>query len=289
VGSVPTETIDELRDDRTHGGSWAARIAVEAVAAVAETPADSAEQLLQRMVEASRELAASRPGLVAVAGALGRLLAAADGHKHLGADQFRRLIQEEAQALLESRNRAAAAIAVQLRERLDGATVLTHSASATVREALVYTSPQTVLCTATGPHDEGRRLAEELEAAGVDAEVVEDADGPHQARECDLLLVGADTVFRCGTLENKLGTRRLAEAAAAAGKPVIVACEVIKLAPVSAEEARVREAPGALFDLTAPQLVTLVVTEEGAYPPNEIRTLVDRTPFLRAGWRLLER
>jgi translation initiation factor 2B subunit (eIF-2B alpha/beta/delta family) len=157
-----------------------------------------------------------------------------------------------------------------------------------VREALVYTSPQSVLCTATGPHDEGRRLCEELEQAGVDAEVVEDADGPHHAAECDVLLVGADTVFRCGTLENKLGTRPLAEAAHAAGKAVIVACEVIKLAPVTAEEAGVHEAAGALFDLTPPGLITLVVTEEGAYRADEIRTLVDRTPFLRAGWRLLE-
>src|SRR4051812_34350645 len=146
VGSVPTETIDELREDRTHGGSWAARIAVEAVAAVAETDADSAEQLLERMAEASRELAASRPGLVAVAGALGRLLAAADGHTHLGADQFRRLIREEAQALLQSRDRAAAAIAVQLRPQLEDAVVLTHSASGTVKEALVHGSPRTVLC-----------------------------------------------------------------------------------------------------------------------------------------------
>jgi translation initiation factor 2B subunit (eIF-2B alpha/beta/delta family) len=46
---------------------------------------------------------------------------------------------------------------------------------------------------------------------------------------------------------------------------------------------------GALFDLTAPELVTEVVTEEGAYPASEIRTLVDRTPFLRDGWALLAR
>ena len=120
------------------------------------------------------------------------------------------------------------------------------------------------------------------------AEVVEDADGAHYAGEADLLLVGADTVFRCGTLENKLCTRRLAEAAAAAGKPLVVACEVIKLAPVTAEEAGGKESPGVLFDLTPPGLVSRVVTEEGAYPADEIRTLVDRTPFLRAGWKLLE-
>jgi translation initiation factor 2B subunit (eIF-2B alpha/beta/delta family) len=51
----------------------------------------------------------------------------------------------------------------------------------------------------------------------------------------------------------------------------------------------VRMTEGALFDLTAPELVAEVVTEEGAYPANEVRTLVDRTPFLREGWALLTR
>jgi translation initiation factor eIF-2B subunit delta len=289
VASVPTETIDELRLDRTHGGSWAARVAVEAVAAVADSPADSPQDLLDQMVAAGRELAASRPGLVAVAGALGRLLASAGPQTHLDLDQFRRLVQEEAQALLQSRDRAAAAIAVQLREHVENSVVLTHSASATVKEALVHGSPRMVLCMATAPDDEGRRLADELAELGLDVEVVEDADGPHHVAESDVLLVGADTVFRCGTLENKRGTRPLAEAASAAGIPVAVACEVIKLAPITAAEAGVFETVGGRFDLTAPDLVALVVTEEGAYPADEIRTLVDRTPFLRAGWSLLEK
>jgi predicted RNase H-like nuclease len=62
-----------------------------------------------------------------------------------------------------------------------------------------------------------------------------------------LLLVGADTVFRCGTVSNKAGTRALAEAAGEQG----------------------------------------FVTEEGAYPAEEIRALVDRTPFFQDGYDLL--
>ena len=95
-------------------------------------------------------------------------------------------------------------------------------------------------------------------------------------------------MFRCGTLENKIGTRPLAEAAAAAGVPLVVACEVIKLAPVTAAEAGVRVTEGALRP-HAPELVTEVVTEEGAYPRTRYATLVDRTPFLREGWALLTR
>ena len=51
-------------------------------------------------------------------------------------------IVEEAHAVLAARERAAKAIAVLLRERLTGI-VMTHSASATVREALLHAPPRT--------------------------------------------------------------------------------------------------------------------------------------------------
>jgi translation initiation factor eIF-2B subunit delta len=284
------ETVDELRLDRRHGGSWAARLAVEALAATAAAaPASSSEELLERLAGDARQLSASRPGLVAVAGALGRLLAAARSASHLPVEELRRLVQAEAQGLVDVRDRAARVIAIQLAERLGGADVLTHSASGTVREALLHGGPARVRCTVTAPHEEGRAFVDDLREAGLDADLVDDHDGPEVAKSVEVVLVGADTVFRCGTLENKIGTRPLAEAAAAAGVPTVVACEVIKLAPVTAAEAGVRMTEGALFDLTAPELVTEIVTEEGAYPANEIRTLVDRTPFLREGWALLTR
>ena len=58
---------------------------------------------------------------------------------------------EEAQALTDGRIRAPASIAIQLRERIDGATVLTHSNSATVREAFSHDEPKKVLCTVSSP------------------------------------------------------------------------------------------------------------------------------------------
>jgi methylthioribose-1-phosphate isomerase len=42
-----------------------------------------------------------------------------------------------------------------------------------------------------------------------------------------------------------------------------------------------------LFDLTPPDLIDQVVTEEGAFSTDEIAALVDRTPFLREGYALL--
>ena len=60
---------------------------------------------------------------------------------------------------------------------------------------------------------------------------------------------------------------------------------MIKLAPIEASAA-----PGlnaSELDLTPPELIDCVVTEEGAFPAEEIRALVDRTPFLKDGYALL--
>ena len=78
--------------------------------------------------------------------------------------------------LIDSRDRAAAAIAIQLAPSLTDAFVLTHSASATVREAVLHTPPERVFCTVSAPFEEGRAFAEDLRAAGLDVELVDDAD-----------------------------------------------------------------------------------------------------------------
>ena len=285
VATILGERIEELRADRTHGASWMARRAVEALAEAANEPAATGEELLTKLVSAGRQLSASRPGVGAVAGAVGRVLAAAARNAQLEVDQLRRLVREEAEALVNGRRRAGASIAIQLRERLEDAVVLTHSASATVREALLQGAPARVICTVSGPQEEGRAFADDLRAEGLDAELVEDSKAPRQLEWASLLLVGADTVFRCGTLSNKEGTRALAEAAADEGVPAIVACEVVKLAPIEAQDAPPLTA--AEFELTPPELIDSIVTEEGAHLPEEIRALVDRTPFLREGYSLL--
>jgi hypothetical protein len=57
---------------------------------------------------------------------------------------------------------------------------------------------------------------------------------------------------------------------------------VIKLTPVDARD------PGEeRFDLTEPKYIDRYVTEEGEYAPEDIGTLIDRTPFLRDGYQLL--
>jgi translation initiation factor 2B subunit (eIF-2B alpha/beta/delta family) len=282
------ERVQELRDDRSHGASWMARRAVETMAELAEIEVRSCEDLLERLRNAGRQLAACRPGVGAVAGAVGRVLAAAGHESHLDLDDLRRVIQEEAQALDDARRRAAASIMIQLRERLDGATVLTHSASGTVREAFEQTEPAKILCTVSEPVGEGRAFVEDLKAGGHNVELVEDAEAPGRVAEASILLLGADTVFRDGTICNKVGTIPLAKAAAEANVPTVVAAEVIKLAPVPGSQApELADIERSLFELVPPDLITEVVTEEGTFATDEIATLVERVPFLSEGYALV--
>src|ERR671914_675294 len=230
-------TVEELREDRNHGASWMARRTVEALIEVADDPVDTREELADRLVDAARQLAESRPRIGAIAGAAGRGVAAAQGWQHLDLDDFRQLLSDEGQAILDARDRAAASIAIHLHDRLDGAVVVTHSASATVREAFLHTPPKKVICTVSEPIGEGRAFADDLRAQGLSVDLVADEDAPDPVANANVLLLGADTVFSCGTLCNKVGTTALAEAARRYGVPVIVAAEVVKLAPFSASDA----------------------------------------------------
>jgi translation initiation factor eIF-2B subunit delta len=279
-----TQRLDELRADREHGGSWMARRAVEALVEVAGEEVESSEELLEKLVAAGRELATSRPAMGAIAGAVGRVLATAQVASYLPADELRRLVEEEARGLIGSRDRAARAIAVHLAPTLHDALVVTHSASATVREAVTHTPPARVVCTVSAPFEEGRRFADDLLEAGLNVELVEDDEAEAALEHASLLLVGADTVFRDGDVCNKVGTQPLARAAAEQGVRTFVACEVIKLAPTD-PPARLPE--NDFFDITPGEDVDTIVTEEGAFPSDEVRSLIDRTPFLRDGYRLL--
>jgi translation initiation factor 2B subunit (eIF-2B alpha/beta/delta family) len=283
MGAGLATRVDELRSDRTHGGSWMARRAVEALAELAGEPVDSSQELLERLMGAGRELAGSRRAMGAIAGAVGRVLAAAQRGAHLAPEELQRLVETEVAGLVGSRDRAARAIAIQLAPSLTDAYVLTHSASATVREAVVHTRPERIVCTVSAPFEEGRAFAEDLRAEGLDVDLVDDDDAESALERASLFLIGADTVFRDGAVCNKVGTQPLAEAAERLGVRTVVACEVIKLAPIDAP-ARIDDEH---FDVTPAELIDEVVTEEGTFAREDVAALVDRTPFLGEGYALL--
>jgi translation initiation factor 2B subunit (eIF-2B alpha/beta/delta family) len=262
-----------------------ARRAVEALLGAAAEPAASTADLLERLLRSGRQLASARPAMGAITHAVARLVASAHSASHLPPEELQRLVAEEANGLIASRDRAAASIAVHLAPSLPDALVLTHSASATVREAVTHTPPARLFCTISGPFEEGRVFAEDMRAEGLDVELVEDDDVERALETASLVLVGADTVYEDGSVRNKIGTRPLLEGARRVGVRAVVACELLKLIPVPPP---IEEDEPELRDTTSCDLLDEIVTEEGPVVPEDVRSVIERTPFLRDGYRLLK-
>lgn len=172
-------------------------------------------------------------------------------------------------------------------------TILTLSRSAAVLTTLKFLYSRQRLAGAyvleSRPGFEGRRMAEELAMVGIPTKLVADAFGPSLVSQCDLVLAGADSVLRDGSLVNKIGTYGLALAAKAAGKPFHGACETLKIDALRTAQTfplpAVRpareldpppnvEAVNVYFDLTPPDLVTSFITDKGVYDPRRIAQLV---------------
>ena len=234
-------TVEELTHDREHGASWMARRAVETLLEVSRT---AGRELGRAVRQARRRRRGSsprrRPGVGAIAGAAGRVLAAANAHRFLDPDELRRLDRRGRPGDPRRARRAGASIAIQLHQRLEGATVLTHSASATVREALIHTPPARAICTVSEPVGEGRAFADELRGEGLNVDLVERrgrAGGTR--RRDDLPARRRHRLPRRDALQQDRHDRARRGGAAAPG-PDVVACEIVKLAPIDA-----RRPPGA--------------------------------------------
>jgi methylthioribose-1-phosphate isomerase len=158
-----------------------------------------------------------------------------------------------------------------------------------VQAAHAHERPLHVWVDETRPYLQGARLtAWELKQAGVDHTLIPDmAAGPLMAQgQVDVIIVGADRIAANGDTANKVGTYTLAVLAARHEIPFVVAAPMstVDLATLDgagipiedrpAEEVTevrgVRIAPegtvvkNPAFDVTPAELITAIVTEEGA-------------------------
>jgi methylthioribose-1-phosphate isomerase len=174
----------------------------------------------------------------------------------------------------------------------DKGTVLTHCWADLYLVGLVRAAAGkdlSFICTETRPYLQGARLtAETLAEMGVDTTVVTDGMGAAvlSAGEVDALVTAADRVTMDGHVINKVGTLGLAVAARAFDVPFHAMVQAPdRLAPTAADvPIEYRDGaelllPGAnpairgrypAFDITPPRFVTTVVTDRGAYDPNEL-------------------
>lgn len=156
--------------------------------------------------------------------------------------------------------------------------VVTLSRSESVLRALASVRrarrPVHVTVLESLPGGEGRRLARELRAVGVDAHVVPDRQGPEVVRSADLLLFGADAVLPDGAVVHKVGTRPLAISARRARVPVIVVAGSSKFAGSAGRRPRL----SALFDVTPGGCITEYWTDQGVRRGRGTSSRARRSP-----------
>jgi translation initiation factor 2B subunit (eIF-2B alpha/beta/delta family) len=169
-------------------------------------------------------------------------------------------------------------IAENIMEKVEG-TVLTLSYSGTVVNVLKAVSKQKdikVTVAESFPLGEGRRTAEILSRAGIEATLVADSMVFAEARNSDLCLVGADAITP-QALINKVGTYATVLASVQAGIPAYVVSSTLKVTSELKPDWIIEQRTNGnlsertqLFEPTPLELIAEVVTEVGVSRPGRL-------------------
>ena len=191
----------------------------------------------------------------------------------------------------------------------DGDMVMTHCNSETALACLLQAHRNgtsfEVFATEVRPRNQGLLTIKTLNDAGIRTNYIVDSAARYFMKEIDLVVVGADAVSVNGAVVNKIGTSQIALAAHESRTMVMVAAETYKFAPrtilgeyIEIEERKADEVlpltisrnlpqvkvRNPAFDVTPAEYVDLIVTEEGAIPPQMAYIII--RDYL--GWKIGE-
>jgi eIF-2B alpha/beta/delta-like uncharacterized protein len=290
--------LEEVRAMRVKGGSAFGVAAAQAFRFVARDPEiASTAQLFSELERVAALLLAEKPTMGTVHNAYQLIVTGprslianenlADASTEV-ADRADRFIEHSVNAVLELGRIGSELV-------LPNQTIMMHSYSASVLsvfETAWHAGKRfKVICTESRPLRESRLAASRLSSLGVPVTFVTDASMAEFAVKADWILVGADSLSVDGSVANKMGTNLLSITAARYDIPFYVASEVLKLQlqtreglPIVLEQRPVSEVVGPddfdhevnvtvvnqFFDLTPPQRIRAIITEQGVYSPGQI-------------------
>ena len=293
--------IDEIKNDRTHGASQLARQAAGVLKVAAEqSQANNTQEFLLEQKEIGERLMSVRPAMAPVFNIVNRLLQATAEAQEMDLDSIKRLTISKAAEAVSGSSLAVAQTAEHVAALIaDGDCIMTHSYSSTVVAALkqAFTKHRNieVITTRSGPRRSGERTARELGRYEIPITFIDDTAMGLYVSAVNKTVVGADRVCADGKVVNGIGTYQLALAAKRAGVPFYVLCETLKFDSrlkgdaVDLEEKEPSEvleperfprqvkAKNPYFDITPPELITGIVTENGLLAPKEVISYIQRS------------
>jgi ribose 1,5-bisphosphate isomerase len=287
------ETAEKIQTMEIRGAGKIARAAVEALKDHDRIIDPlSLEDYLGEMERAADILLATRPTAVSLPNALHFVMNSVGKASSL--EEARAILRSRADEFIETSTTAVTRIGeIGARHISDGDVLMTHcnsqAALACILEAHRQGKEIEVFATEVRPRNQGLLTVKTLNDAGISTHFMVDSAARFFMNDIDLVIVGSDAIAVNGAVVNKIGTAQIALAAHEARTNLVVAAETYKFAPrtILGELIEIEErdpvevlpadVAGRLprvtvhnpaFDVTPAEYVDLIVTEQGAYPPE---------------------
>lgn len=249
---------DRIRRDRRRG---AYPLSIEALHELRRTVRGAGFVSRRELRSWARALSTAQPAMGPILRLAAELKELGRGPGPLASGRVRSWVARRERELRSDERRVVGNASRRLR---DCTHVVVFSHSSVVRRALLQRAHRrpalTVRVLRSLPGTEALDLARELRRAKVSVEVVPDREAQKALRGSDLVLVGADTVYRDGSLLHKVGTRRVAAYAAREGIPLVALAGRWKRVATGPPRS-LRRLVG--YDRTPASLVTAYWTERG--------------------------
>lgn len=281
--------VAPLRADVVSGASVIGKMAAEVLRlAVQDARAVSLEEFRSELGEVCGKVLDAQPAMATLVTLVRDVLTSVEACEDLETGRLAAVRSAEAFGSgFESRAESVATRASALIP--SGATVATISYSSTVLATLTREGTRAVgqvICFESRPMREGKTLATALAEVGVTVTFAVDAAASTLMGECDIMLLGADSIGDLGVV-NKIGSAGLVDASIRRGVPVMVVSDETKILPIGFPQhltddrppEEVWRAPAGVrvwnqyFESFELERVTMVVTESGALTVPEVEKL----------------
>jgi len=289
--------VDDVRIRQMRGGTVVTHAALKALRSGAlKTRAPSSKEFLSELRENANYLMKIRAASIPLSNSLRWVMLdvrqAADHGAYV--KELQNILLESSRTFDRNLEESIRQIAeIGARRIRQGDVIMTHSYSSSVIAIIKKAHEQhkrpRAFVTETRPELEGRDVARELAAAGIDVTLIIDSAVSHFIEDSDKVLIGAEAVAANGAVVNKIGTATIAAVAQRARVRVYAAASTYKFSPetmlgelIEIEERDPsyvfgprmgRKTPhfsvrNPAFDVTSPQDIDLIITERGVIPPQ---------------------
>ena len=274
-----TKGIEEIRNDRQHGAGWLSRKSLSIMKlAVERSEAASTRGFIEELELAGQSLAEARPSMAPLRNLVSRLISEVLGKSEVerNLDSLRAFAVALCdQFILESTEATARVTQIASEIIHNGDRVITCSYSSTVCQifkAAKDTGKEISVMVAESRAVDGKSYGEltarELRALCIPVELIPDPSIAQHISLSHMVLIGADTILRDGSVINGAPSLELALAAKAAGVPFYSAAESSKMD--CSKELSVESGIESGFEKVPFDLITGIITEFGVWEPTEL-------------------